>query len=231
MVAAHGWRIGSAPMQPEPGHAARRPSAGPLVSRRSMLLAGAGLAGTALLAACGSSKKTDTPVMSLEPNDTSAKASQLQAIFDFQNPYLITGSPQRLTFGVLGPDGSYSASVPDTLSFQITKDGTATTPVNTVSSHTDGVPIGYFPLITTFDTAGNYQAVTTIDGKQSTQAFSVFDPSATKLVPIGRRWCRSRPRRWPTARASPRSAPDRRAPARSTRRRSPRRWPPQAHRC
>jgi hypothetical protein len=196
-----------------------------------MLLAGAGLAGTALLAACGSSKKTDTPVMSLEPNDTSAKASQLQAIFDFQNPYLITGSPQRLTFGVLGPDGSYSASVPDTLSFQITKDGTATTPVNTVSSHTDGVPIGYFPLITTFDTAGNYQAVTTIDGKQSTQAFSVFDPSATKLVPIGRRWCRSRPRRWPTARASPRSAPDRRAPARSTRRRSPRRWPPQAHRC
>ena len=62
--------------------------------------------------------------MSLQPTDTSNRASQLQAIFDFQNPYLITGSPQRLTFGVIGPDGSYAATVPDTLSFQITKDGT-----------------------------------------------------------------------------------------------------------
>ena len=173
-------------MQPEPGHARRRPSDGSLVSRRSMLLAGAGLAGAALLAACGSGKKADgIPTMSLEPNSTTETGSQLQAIFDFQNPYLITGSPQRLTFGVLGSDGSYSPTVPDTLSFQITKDGAATTPVSTVSSHTDGVPIGYFPLITTFDAPGNYQAVTTIDGKPSTQAFSVFDPSATKLVPIG----------------------------------------------
>lgn len=156
------------------------------MTRRSVLLAGAGLAGTALLAACGSGKKSEgIPTMSLEPNDTGNQASQLQAIFDFQNPYLVTGSPQRLTFGVLGPDGSYSATVPDTLSFQITKDGAATTPVSTVSSHTDGVPIGYFPLIATFDTPGNYEAVATIDGSPSTQAFSVFEPSATKLVPIG----------------------------------------------
>ena len=75
--------------------------------------------------------------------------------------------------------------MPDTLSFQITKDGAATTPVTTVSSHTDGVPIGYFPLVTSFDAPGNYQAVTTIDGQPSTQAFSVFDPSSTKLIPIG----------------------------------------------
>ena len=54
-----------------------------------------------------------------------------------------------------------------------------------MSSHTDGVPIGYFPLITSFDTAGNYQAVTTIDGKPSTQAFSVFDRAPRKLVPVG----------------------------------------------
>ena len=109
MVAAHGWRIGSAPMQPEPGPSRRRPSDGSLVTRRSVLLAGAGLAGTALLAACGSGKKSDSiPTMALEPNDTSGQASQLQAIFDFQNPYLVTGSPQRLTFGVLGPDGSYT---------------------------------------------------------------------------------------------------------------------------
>ena len=31
--------------------------------------------------------------MSLDPDDTGDKASQLQAIFDFQNPYLVTGSP------------------------------------------------------------------------------------------------------------------------------------------
>ncbi|MGZ4728860.1 MAG: hypothetical protein ACXWB2_14160 [Acidimicrobiales bacterium] len=157
------------------------------MARRSVLLAGAGLAGTVLLAACGSksSNADNSTVMSLEPTDTGDKASQLQAIFDFQNPYLVTGAPQRLTFGILGPDGSYTSTVPDTLSFQITKDGAATTPVSTVSSHTDGVPIGYFPLITTFDSPGNYQAVTTIDGKPSTQAFSVFEPSSTKLVPIG----------------------------------------------
>jgi hypothetical protein len=152
-----------------------------------VLLAGVGLAGTAALGACSSkaSPSGDASVMSLDPADTSADASQLQAIFDFQNPYLVTGSPQRLTFGVLTADGGYAATVPDTLSFQITRDGQATTPVTTVSSHTDGVPIGYFPLITTFDTPGTYQAVTTIDGQPSTQAFSVFEPSATKLVPIG----------------------------------------------
>jgi hypothetical protein len=192
MVAEHGRRIGSAPMQPTPGPAPSRRRDQPIVGRRSVLLAGAGLAGTALLAACGSKSNSadKTPVMSLEPTDTSEKASQLQAIFDFQNPYLVTGGAQRLTFGILGPDGSYTSTVPDTLSFQITKDGTATTPVMTVSSHTDGVPIGYFPVITTFDAPGNYQAVTSIDGKPSTQAFSVFDPSATKLIPIGAKMVR-----------------------------------------
>jgi hypothetical protein len=168
-----------------PGRGGRHPDS-PLVTRRTVLLAGAGLAGTALLAACGSkADKAEVPVMSLDPADTSPDASQLQAIFDFQNPYVVTGSPQRLTFGVLSAEGSYAATVPDTLSFQITKDGQATTPVMTVSSHTDGVPIGYFPVINTFDAPGNYQAVTTIDGKPSTQAFSVFEPSATKLVPLG----------------------------------------------
>jgi len=176
-------------MQPTPERAPSSPPGTPRLSRRSLLLAGAGLAGTAVLAACGSSKdKADgTSVMSLAPNDTTDTASQLQAIFDFQNPYLITGGPQRLTFGILGPDGSYAATVPDTLTFQISQNGQATGPVTTVSSHTDGVPIGYFPLISSFETAGTYQAVTTIDGKASTQAFTVFDPAATKLVGIGAR--------------------------------------------
>src|SRR5262245_4700703 len=104
------------------GRSVPQPPSSPLLARRSVLLGAAGLAGTALLAAaCGSSGGSGSSDIALDPDDG---AAQLQAIFDFQNGWPITGSPQRLTFGIIGSDGSYTTDAPASLDFQLSFNGT-----------------------------------------------------------------------------------------------------------
>jgi hypothetical protein len=118
---------------------------------------------------------------------TPATGSSLQAIFDASNPYLVTGSPQRLAFGITGPDGATKVDVPASLEFRISRDGKDVGSPITVAGHSAGVPIGYFPLRTTFDQPGQYRVTVDLDGAASTQDVTVGDAASSTLVPRGGR--------------------------------------------
>jgi len=149
-----------------------------------VLLGAAGLAGAGLLAACGSNSSTTTAAteLTLTPADG---ASALQAIFDAVNPFVVTGSPQRMAFGIAGPDGATILAVPASLEFRISRDGRDLGAPLTVAGHHDGVPIGYYPVRTVFDEPGTYQVAVTLDGKTSSQDVTVGAGASSTLVPRG----------------------------------------------
>lgn len=169
------------------------PTSGTPLSRRAVLLGACGLAGAAALGACGSSgsKSTATgpgdtsqdPTMSLTPVDGATLIPIFGADASYQ--YVVSGSPQRLAFGVDGPEGEHLTDVPASLSFQLSKDGQPVGTATEVLAHSDGVPIAFYPYRTTFASPGTYQVAVTLDGKEKTASFDVIDPADTKLVPRG----------------------------------------------
>jgi hypothetical protein len=159
----------------------------PPFGRRALLLGAAGLAGAVVLAACGSSSSgakggSATTDIALSPVDGT---DVLRPIFDAQNGYVVTGAPQRMAIGMAGADGATTLDIPATLTFQLALDGTPYGTSITVAGHKDGVPIGYFPLRTTFDKPGNYQATATVAGKASSVPFVVADGKTSTLLAPG----------------------------------------------
>jgi hypothetical protein len=154
----------------------------PHLSRRTFL---AGSAGLLVLAACGdgASDEGSTPSLDLEPADEGSRV--LIAGFAFQGGYLVTGAPQRLTFQIAGVDGAPTTEVPDSLDFQLSRDGEPVGEPIEVSAHRDGVPVPYFPLRTTFAEPGTYQATVELDGSEQQQAFLVSEPAGVPLVQVG----------------------------------------------
>lgn len=153
------------------------------ISRRSLLLGAAGLAGLAVAGACGTGG--DDPGQAgrieLEPVD----GRVLLAGFAYQGGYLVTGIPQRLTFVVGGPDGTPSAQAPPELTLQLSRNGVDLGDPVVVSRHADGVPLPYFPLTATFAEPGAHLARAEIDGAVSEQSFIVEPASAVALVQVG----------------------------------------------
>lgn len=156
------------------------PDPNPGVSRRSVLVGGAALA---LLAACTKSTEdsSSTSRLSLAPD---GDARVLIANFAYGGNYLITGAPQRMTF-LVGVGGAPTTDAPPELSFQLSKDGDDVGDPIVVAAHSDGVPVPYFPLRTTFDDAGLWTATTEIDGAPATQTFQVSEPGEVALVQPG----------------------------------------------
>lgn len=151
------------------------------ISRRSVL---AGSAALAFLAACSSGKSnvsTGTSQLSLEPDGDSRV---LIANFAYGGNYLISGAAQRMTF-LIGVGGAPTTDAPAELTFQLSLDGNDVGDPIVVAAHTDGVPVPYFPLRATFDTAGLWTASSEIDGAPATQTFQVSEPDQVALVQPG----------------------------------------------
>jgi hypothetical protein len=152
----------------------------PAISRRAVL---AGSAALAFLAACSSSSNGTTAAsqLSLDPNGDSRV---LIANFAYGGNYLIRGAPQRMTF-LIGVGGAPTTDAPPELSFQLSLDGNDVGEPILVPAHSDGVPVPYFPLPATFDTAGLWTATAKIDGAPATQTFQVSEPDQVALVQPG----------------------------------------------
>jgi hypothetical protein len=152
------------------------------ISRRSIL---AGSAALTLLAACGDGSSNDDSSagrMSLEP-DSGGRV--LIANFAYGDNYLISGTPQRMPF-LVGVGGAPTTDAPPTLIMQLSQDGQDVGPPIEVPAHTDGVPLPYFPLRTTFERPGLYTVTTALDGEPVTQTMQVSEPDAVSLVQPGR---------------------------------------------
>ncbi len=151
------------------------------ISRRSVL---AGSAALAFLAACSNGKSnvsTGTSQLSLEPGGDSRV---LIANFAYGGNYLISGTPQRMTY-LIGAGGAPTTDAPPDLTFQLSIDGNDVGDPIVVTAHTDGVPVPYFPLRTTFEQAGLWTVSTVIDGTPDTSTIQVSEPKDVKLVQVG----------------------------------------------
>ncbi|CAB4599027.1 unannotated protein [freshwater metagenome] len=153
--------------------------------RRAGVIGGTGLvlAGSpALLAACGGSSTTTTAEELSLSSDLGG--TQLVGLFNYTGNYLVTGAPQRLPFTIATPEGPPAESGPDTLTVRLRNGDRIGDPV-VLTRHQDGTPIGYYPLITTFDTVGTWSIITDLDGREVSQSFAVQTPASVPLIQPG----------------------------------------------
>jgi hypothetical protein len=145
------------------------------------------LAGTAaftLLAACGDSSSNDDSAVGRLSLEQDSGARVLIANFAYGGNYLISGTPQRMPF-LVGAGGAPTTDAPAALTMQLSLDGQNIGEPIEVPAHTDGVPLPYFPLRTTFDRPGLYTVTTELDGAPATQTVQVSEPDSVPLVQPG----------------------------------------------
>ena len=153
--------------------------------RRAGVIGGAGivLAGSpALLSACGGSSSTTTAEELSLSSDLGG--TQLIGLFNYTGNYLVTGAPQRLPFTIATSEGPPAETGPDTLTVRLRNADRVSDPI-VLTRHQDGTPIGYYPLITTFDTVGTWSITTELDGREVSQSFAVQTPASVPLIQPG----------------------------------------------
>lgn len=154
--------------------------------RRAGLVGGVAAIGAgmpSLLAACGSSGSTSTAdKLSLTPE---AGGNQLIGLFNYTGNYLVTGALQRLPFTIATPEGPPARTGPPSLTVQLRNGDRVVGDPIVLTRHEDGTPIGYYPLVTAFDTVGTWSITTQLDGNESTQSFMVQSPSSVPLLQPG----------------------------------------------
>jgi hypothetical protein len=163
------------------------------MSRRSVLLGLAGAAATAagsgLLAACGGGSSHPT-----YPSDVAVGSDGTPVLlpqFDLGDPYLVTGSEQRMVFGLQakGNQAQLAKQIPSPVTVTIRREDHGRSVVGRpqqVVAHSDGTPVGYYPVRTTFPAVGTYSVEFDFGGgTRATQAIQVATPAEAKLVQRG----------------------------------------------
>lgn len=150
----------------------------PRPTRRTFVL-GAGAAGALLAAGCGSSGTTTAASTTSNPDTLN-----LALRFD-PNGYALAAIPQRLVVSVLNNKGEPPATMPDTVDFQLTRDGKPVGDPLPTAAHDDGVPVAYFPVRTTIAEAGTYAMTATIEGTTLSAPFKVSEAGTSALVEPG----------------------------------------------
>jgi len=144
------------------------------LSRRQVLVGGAS---AVFLAACGSSTHSTS---SSSTSAGTAGPRQLFNAFDAEQP---VGKALRLPVGLANADGSFSSDLPASIAVQLKKpDGTLGSPT-TIARHQDGLPRGYYPVLTTFDVTGRWTIDAVVDGKHATTTVDVKPANEVANVP------------------------------------------------
>ncbi len=142
------------------------------VSRRSFLLAGAGLT---VAAACGRGERAATTIA---PTTTTSAA--LNLLLGIYQP--LAGAEQRVSFGVIRGQRPIGASEPVSIAFG--KVGAPLSSPQTAARRADGIEDRPLHVVRfAFPEPGNYRAVATVGGEHAEAAFAVIDP-ATSKVPV-----------------------------------------------
>ena len=223
-----GRRIGSTPDEPRTASSPRSvgvpSSAGPAcVGGLGALALGAPVAARRLRVR---RRRRRSPPATASPSTTDLGGRQLVGLFNYTGGYVEAGTPQRLR-----PrhrqrrrpprrrrtGHPHRAAGPGRHRRRRRRSPSPATPTAT--------PIGYYPLVTTFDQDGTWTVATELDGQPVDQAFRVEPPGGSPIRQVGAGHGAGRDAdhdRRPRRRT--RSAPVRPS-ARSTTRPSPRRWP------
>lgn len=150
----------------------------PLLSRRTFV-AGAGALGALVVAGCGSTSSSGA-------TSTTAAPDALNLALRFSpNDYALAGVPLRLVTSVVTNRNEPPDDLPTSLDFQLTRDGQPVGDPVTTASHSDGVPIAYFPVRTTVPEPGTYALTTTVAGAVLSAPMIVSAAADSPLVQPG----------------------------------------------
>jgi len=141
------------------------------------------LAAPSLLAACGSSGGSASGDRLTLTTDLDGR--QLVGLFNYTGGYVEAGTTQRLALAIASAEGPPEADGPPTLTVQLSRDGAPVGAPITLDRHADGTPIGYYPLVTTFDQGGTWTVSTELDGRTVDQAFLVEPAGGSPIRQVG----------------------------------------------
>ena len=146
------------------------------LNRRELLV---GLAGMALLAACGDDDDTGA-------SEVSAGADEGYALLQFFAPEkaLAADQPVRIPFGLGTLDGAFRAEVPDTLDVTLLDPDGAELERQTLPSLGDGLPRRYYAFETTLP-EGIYSLVADLDGDTAELPVQIHPAETVLLVQPG----------------------------------------------
>ena len=141
------------------------------LSRRSVLLGGAGALGVAafgrLATACGGSDGGDS-----SPTTQGADTRNLLSIFNAQGPFLLPGAAQRITYALADFEG-VPIEGPDTITFRLDPPSGGDALEVESQRRGDGVPTPYYPVRFTPTEEGIWTTTAEVDGQEVGASFSV----------------------------------------------------------
>lgn len=149
----------------------------PLLTRRSFLLAGAGLA---VAAACGGGNGNDSDI-DVKPGDDDTPRNLSLVVASYVHA---TGIDERVALALLQGDGPAKPTGPVTVAFK-SPSGTLGAPVQ-APLHQEGISLPYFPVRHRFTTVGVHEAVVTYEGRTLTAAVNVNDGNSLPLPITGK---------------------------------------------
>lgn len=159
-------RTGNAPLSPY----------GRAVSRRAVILGGAGLF-TALPLGIACSSRSE-PSIPQEPSE----GGSLIAAFPQGAPHVPVGIPTRLPYLLTDAEGVPLDLIDGEVRFVIAHDGTDVAELD-VAPRSEGIPRAYLPLQHTFDSVGIHDVTATYQGREMTSQMQVF-PQAEVVSPV-----------------------------------------------
>jgi hypothetical protein len=135
------------------------------------------------LSACGGSDRgSDGDRLTLSED---LDGRQLVGLFNYTGDYVEAGTPQRLVLAVATAEGPPDPDGPDSLTVRLSLDGSTVGDPIELARHADGVPIGYYPLVTTFERPGTWTVATELDGEQVSQSFLVEQRGGSPIRQVG----------------------------------------------
>lgn len=168
----------------------------PQLSRRTLLIGGAGTLGAlALAAACG----TDSGGGGEESSGTTAGDDTLNllSVFAAQGPFVASGGEQRITYALADFEG-VPIDGPEAIPFRLVPDAGGAPIEIEARRHDEGIPTPYYPLRAEFATEGIWTATAEVEGQTLEASFSVA-PAAD--VPVLQRGAAAPATETPTAAA------------------------------
>jgi hypothetical protein len=148
----------------------------PSLTRRQLLLGGAG---TLVLAACGSNGSTGN-AGATSSSTTAAGGLVLFKAFQGQQP---VGAELRLPLALADKDGSFDVELPRTIVARLRRPDGTITPPTSIDLHDKDLPRGYFPLRTTFDTAGRWTVLVEAGKVKVATTVDAVPKSAVPSIP------------------------------------------------
>jgi len=156
-----------------------RPLPSPQLTRRSVLLGGAG---TLTLVTLGGFATACSSGDDEESSDTTVgeETVNLLSVFNAQGPFLLPGAEQRITYAIADFEG-VPVEGPETLTFRLVPPSGGDEIEVESTRHDAGVPTPYYPVRFTPEEEGIWTALVDVDGQEAEASFSV-SPAADVTV-------------------------------------------------